>query len=289
MNVLVALDGSRLSESSLAYLPLLKPMAIETVTLVAVVEDMDDAPEGRGSDEFFERQSVLYGAYLRDTAKKLRQAMSCDVRIEVACGVPDQEIHKLAERTGADLVAITTHGRSGITRWAIGSTADKVIRDAGQPTFVIGPEAFKRCPPPAIKKVLAPVDGSPLAEAGLIAASAWARGLSAELHAVRVVQVPPASADESLVAYSPDLIESMQNAAADYLSSLATRTGVEPSHSAVLTGSTAAELIRYCEEQGIDLVVMASRGRRGMVRTVLGSTTDRMLHAPAPALIIPSR
>jgi nucleotide-binding universal stress UspA family protein len=285
---MVALDGSKLSEASLAYLPLLKPMNIATVTLVAVVEDMDDAPEGRGSDEFFERQSVLYAAYLRDTAKKL-QAVSCDVRTEVACGVPDHEISKLAARIQADLVAITTHGRSGITRWAIGSTADKVIRAADRPTFVVGPEAFKKGPPVAIRKVLAPVDGSPLAEVGLSTASKWAGALSAELHAVRIVQVPAVSAEENLVAYSPDLIESLNSAAQQYLRDLSEKTGAGLARTVVLTGATAFELINYCEAQSIDLVVMASHGRRGMVRTVLGSTTDRLLHAPAPVLVVPSR
>lgn len=288
MKVMIALDGSRLAETSLAYLPALEAVGIESVVLVAVVEEFDEGAEIRGSEEFFERQSVLYSAYLADAAKKLTQAVGYEVRTELWAGVPDQEIQKVATAREIDLLMLTTHGRSGISRWTIGSVADKIIRRADRPTFVVGPQAVARGASAAIKRILAPVDGSGLGERGLVYAGNWAKALSAELHVVRVVNLPVMTPEDSLVAYNADVMQSLRDAAEHYLRQLPATTGVKPASTAVLTGSTASELIGYCEEQGIDLVVMSSHGRRGMMRAVLGSTTDRMLHAPAPVLIVPS-
>jgi nucleotide-binding universal stress UspA family protein len=59
------------------------------------------------------------------------------VEAQVAVGHAAEAIVDIAERTSADLIALSTHGRSGPTRWILGSVADAVIRHADRPCLVV--------------------------------------------------------------------------------------------------------------------------------------------------------
>jgi nucleotide-binding universal stress UspA family protein len=78
----------------------------------------------------------------------------------------------------------------------------------------------------------------------------------------------------------------MREAAAGYLAELKERVGANEAATAVPAGPIAEQLSSYEQENAIDLVVMTSHGRGGLLRSVLGSVTDRMLHGPAPVLVV---
>jgi nucleotide-binding universal stress UspA family protein len=54
----------------------------------------------------------------------------------------------------------------------------------------------------------------------------------------------------------------------------------------LLRGPAGEQILQHMEESPADLVVMASHGRKGIVRAALGSVTDRVLHGPAPVLVL---
>jgi len=74
--------------------------------------------------------------YLDRIAKQL-QKKGIKVRTEVLLGNPAEEITSFAERDGANLILMASHGRSGISRWAYGSVADKVFRATCVPILMI--------------------------------------------------------------------------------------------------------------------------------------------------------
>jgi nucleotide-binding universal stress UspA family protein len=145
-NVVVPLDGSELAESALEYVEELSTrMGVERVTLLSVTERMqgyrvlDDpasptemrlAPEGTGK---MEKQA---SRYLKKVAGGL-EAKGIKVETEVLLGNPAKEIAIYANTRGCDLIVMASHGRSGPSRWAHGSVAEKVLRAVCIPVMVV--------------------------------------------------------------------------------------------------------------------------------------------------------
>ncbi|MFA4836072.1 MAG: universal stress protein, partial [Dehalococcoidia bacterium] len=74
--------------------------------------------------------------YLEKAGERLK-AKGISTKFGVTVGDPAEEIINLADKTGADLVAMSTHGRSGIARWALGSVADKVLHAGNTPLLLV--------------------------------------------------------------------------------------------------------------------------------------------------------
>ncbi len=146
--IMVPLDGSKLAESALDYVEELSTkLGVEKVTLVSVTERVQGyraledpnapggtrlAPEATGK---MERQAQNY---LKRVGKGL-EGKGIKVETEVMLGDPAHEISIYANTPGTDLVVMASHGRSGPSRWAHGSVADKVLRAVCIPVMVVRP------------------------------------------------------------------------------------------------------------------------------------------------------
>jgi nucleotide-binding universal stress UspA family protein len=287
LKVIAALDGSELSEASLRYIPLLKALGTLDVTLLGVVETYREAEGLKGAEAHVERERNLLEAYLERTATEFAGTLGAPARSLVRVGAPAEEIMAAARESDAGLLVLTTHGRSGLGRWAIGSVADKVLHHCDRNILVVGPQVAERASVPPVREVLVPLDGSGLAEQALPIALDWAKAFGARLHLVRVVTLPVMSAETMTM--GPDLFDAMRDAAAGYLAELKERAGAQEAETAVPVGPIAEQLSAYEQEHAIDLVIMTSHGRGGLLRSVLGSVTDRMLHGPAPVLVVRAR
>jgi nucleotide-binding universal stress UspA family protein len=292
LHILIPVDGSKLAESAVAYMPLLMPMGVGKVELLGVVEE--EAFHGARQEEEIERERHLMSAYLEGLAEELRVGSAVDVEPKVLRGNPAAAILGEAEATQPDILLISTHGASGATRWRVGSVADKVIRGAACPTFVIGPAAASREESlaerimPAFKAILVPLDGSELAETALPLATRLAEASGAAIHLVGVVALGDLAGSTAWAGASAELDEDLSREAEAYLDQVcAAREWRCPVHAAVRFGSAADALEEYIRANDIDLTVMTSHGRGGLLRTALGSTTDRLLAiAPSPVLIV---
>ena len=291
VRILIPLDGSKLAEHALAYVPVLMPLGISQVDLVSVVENADRVRRG---DEDEERERNLLTAYQRGLAGDIRQQTGLQVESKVLSGSPAVAILQEANSVRPAYLVISTHGASGVSRWRLGSVADKVIRGAACPTLVVGPRAFGREDSlearlmPAFKSILVPLDGSAQAEQALPAAARFVDAFGAEAHLVSVVSIGDLSTDSAWAGVSPKLDEDLGQEARDYLEHVSATVAWQGAvHIAVRFGSAADGLEEFINENGIDLVIMSSHGRGGLLRTALGSTTDRLLgSAAAPLLII---
>jgi len=138
--------------------------------------------------------------------------------------------------------------------------------------------------------IVVPLDGSPFAEHALPCAAAIARATRARLRLVLVHRLPPPPTDRESLRIYTSLEVAVRKSQRAYLREVATRlrqgwglqvTSVSPD------GPIGPTLIRYLDELGADLVVMATHGRGALGRAVLGSVADRVVRtAGVPVLLV---
>jgi nucleotide-binding universal stress UspA family protein len=148
--ILIPLDGSKFGEAALSYVEkLIARLAAEEkveITLfhvITTVRHQIHAPRGWGTASVPYNEEEL--TEMKDAATDFLNKMSDGLRNEkvtVICKVsvsenPADEIIKAEVEVNADLVAMSTHGRSGISRFAIGSVADKVLRGGTVPVLMV--------------------------------------------------------------------------------------------------------------------------------------------------------
>jgi nucleotide-binding universal stress UspA family protein len=289
MTALVPLDGTKLSESAFAMLPLIRKLGFDKVILVGVWESLWQGENlGRANaelKELAEKGRAYLHAYLEEQAGKVRD-VGLGVEVDVRVGRAADQL--LDVSTAADLIIIATHGRDGIARWRLGSVADQVVRHANCPTLVIGPNVEIDLTTYAVQHILVPLDGSALAEEALPVATWLAQTTGAELDLVRVVSlVIPGNGIYDGMGYSVDLLTDIEDAARAYLTGVAEKLKDKVTvRTEMLLGAAGDQLLAHMKDSPAQLVVLASHGRSGVIRTALGSVADRMLHGPAPVLVL---
>ena len=292
--LLVPLDGSPLAEQVLPYaclvarafgarLELLRTFAVEPAELPRAA-DQAYVERVRADLEQTARGD------LERTATALRQE-GLDVSCTVEEGRPAPRIIAAAEREPGTLVAMATHGRSGLTRWLVGSVTDKVLRGTAAPLLVVRPrERGAEVPEVHFATVVVPLDGSPLAEQALPHAVALARALGSRVVLLRAV--PPVYLGYMEYAGHPYLgsATELEEVAAEYLDRVGRRLrrqGVAALEERVVRGDAAGAIVDQARREPGTLVAMTTHGRSGVGRWVLGSVTDRVVrHATAPVLVV---
>jgi nucleotide-binding universal stress UspA family protein len=136
--ILVPLDGSKLAEQSLPHaLAHAEHFGAELI-LFKVLEPLPEvtlsAPAAVRAAEQISAQ--LAQEYLEGVADRLR-AQGVPVRVEQTEGKPYVEVVRYAEEQGVDMIVMSTRGRSGFSRWLLGSVADRVVRGATVPVLLV--------------------------------------------------------------------------------------------------------------------------------------------------------
>jgi len=128
-NILLPLDGSEISESAIPHVQALAlGCGTKKVTIAHVVE--------RKRYEGMLAAGKRPGVYLQRTAERLK-AKGINTHIELLTGDPSEAIVSYADNSPCDIIVMASHGRSGVTRWAIGSVADKVFRASSIPVLMV--------------------------------------------------------------------------------------------------------------------------------------------------------
>jgi nucleotide-binding universal stress UspA family protein len=271
--VLIPVDGSQLSAAATEYIPALKQLGDMRFRLLHVV-----------NDEFSNLAEVR--THLDALVETVRTKYGVEVDAVTRQGLPHAQILAETANPWVAAMVMSSHGHSGNEPWMLGGVADKVIRGALCPTLVVSPTASAKAKPASFRRVLVPLDGSLLAEESL----PIAHGLAGRGSQIRVVAAYLPRAVHALPITGSryeDHLEESQEAAQSYLDSLMERLGTPAGwQSAAVHGHPADALLREIQDHDIDLVVMTSHGRSGLVRWALGSVTDRMIRGPVPVLVI---
>ena len=293
--ILVPLDGSKVAEQVLPYVRYLAGKLKIPVDLLAVVDVLGmtgsiETSNARNLDRFIIENIHRSEAYLEKIGKTFTGASGHTV-LE---GKPEEVVIKTAASYGDTLIAMATHGRSGVNRWLLGSVAEKVLRGATNPLLLVrATKDGKSEGEKVIKWVIVPLDGSPMAEKVLPHVIALARKITFEmvlLHAYNLKQVISTFED-----YIPgwDVLEAEAKAEAiSYLGSKVRELngqGLIDVSTWVSAKETAQEIIDLAAESD-SLIAMCTHGRSGLKRWVLGSVTEKVVrHSRSPVLVIPAR
>lgn len=202
--------------------------------------------------------------------------------------MPARAIVQAAEAEGAWLIVMATHGRGGLTRWALGSVADKVLQTAEAPVLVVRSGA--RHVAPEIDQILVPLDGSRLAEAVLPGVARLAKAFDA------LVTLAFVSQEARLGMETAQMSEAQRHEVermAAYLDGQAARLREQgiATETEMLAGDNPAEVLLGRVGRGdVDLVALTTHGRGGLSRWAFGSVADRLIrHADSPTLILRSQ
>lgn len=296
--VLIPLDGSPFAERVLSHVErLISPKETELLLLrviepfrVSVPQELTPLPEAASAGELQKHAD----AYLNQVKGELHE-MGLQVQaLAVAGGDVASVICDVADAQGADLIAMTTHGRSGLSRWAFGSVAERVLRTASQPIFLV--RAATEIPPAGtFGRILVPLDGSELAEQALPEAQTLAREKGAEILLVRAIE-PLSDRDMAVILATwksaDEIYAHRQTAAERYLGEVQEKlrlAGV-PAEMVVDEGPAAEVILDTAEAEEVDMIVMSTHGRSGLSRWVYGSVAEKVLRrATCPLLLIRAR
>jgi nucleotide-binding universal stress UspA family protein len=299
--VLVTLDGSPLAERALPYGAALAQAGYGRLVLVRAAAAPTMA-ELETCEELLAVTQEETKIYLHEMVARLEEQRpgierrTEKVVVPVRHGSVAEALRRIAREQGADVVIMATHGRSGLGRWLYGSVADDVLRHAEVPVLLVPATAGPLWSPGAGQRILVPLDGSPLALAALPAAAELAAVLRADLHLLRVVE-PPASLrvwDYTSPAFDP-AAEAPADPAADVAGATKYLEGVAATLRArghavrfsAEVGLVAPTIAAVAEEQHASAIVMATHGRGGVARVVLGSVATGVLQrAGVPLLLV---
>ena len=287
--IIVPLDGSELAEQALPLASAITTKHHAEILLTTAISHGDRWIDNGVAGQVEAEEQAAVGRYLQSVIDKLKERR-VRASMHVEWGRPHTVIGNAADREDADVIVMTTHGRSGISRWTLGSVADKVLRTLSTPLILIRPTTGAP-PPNSVKRIAVPLDGSTLAEAALPEAERLARTMEGSLLLVRAV-VPAALVygGEALPGALP-VLEDLEAEAKEYLERVAERIrkrGVKAGV-AVAVGVPAGVILELAGDNGANLVVMTTHGRSGLDRTAFGSVADAVVRrGELPVMMIRS-
>jgi nucleotide-binding universal stress UspA family protein len=266
--VLVTIDGSPLSDRALPVAVAIARAAGATLEILCVADEIPIQ-----TTQNYDARNALAVARQAATARA-RSLRSEGVAAEATAvvGRPNEEIVRHAGTSGARLLVMATHGRGGLGRALFGSVADDVVRRSPIPVVLVRAwdDGAARQPPDGPPTILVPLDGSALSEAALPVAHGLAELMSGELILVRVVED---GEQEDATAYLAARVRALPAPAA--------------ATTAVTVGLAADAIAALATERRVSLIVMATHGRGGVLRTLLGSTTERVVRfGPCPVAVV---
>jgi nucleotide-binding universal stress UspA family protein len=297
-HIMVPLDGSATAERALAHAAVLARLFEARLTLAHVPEPVVVQNLG---DPMWVVQDVNSEAVVAAARHYLEQASASEqlAGLQVATVLPDppvaQGLLEAVEANAVDLVAMTTHGHSGFKHLVFGGVADKLIRAAPVPVYLVREEGNTAPPPPAIHRVLVPLDGSELAEVALQSAKELARRAGASLILVQVPAVPGyVTTIPEAAGWIPVFLRQQAAEAASYLGHKVDelqKEGLEADLDVeiVATGGVADGILASAGQHSADIIVMSTHGRSGLGRWMFGSVADRLLRiADRPVWLVRS-
>ncbi len=310
--ILVPLDGSIRAESAVPIAARIAQASGGSVILLQVAAIPIEVETEKKPPEIYSQ--AAYDKGIADTRSYLASVAQFDVlkgiktETGAVTGGVAPAILSAIQSLHADLVVMSSHGYTGFKRWALGSVAHKLAPHSPVPVLVLRdggsvPTTGTEQP----MRVFVPLDGSPLSESALEPAAqlltALAPSTQRVIHLMRVVDIPSSygkfrsSVDEH---YDAGVRAEAKHEYEAYLDAIAKRFTegdlatykLSVTTSVLINMDVAEAIVQAAEEgegtelSGYDLVVMATHGRGGVQRWVLGSVAERVLHATKVPLMI---
>lgn len=300
-SILVPLDGSVFGEHALPLALSIARRTGATVQLAYVHVPvlplfLDGMPATDIDATLDQAERAGEQAYLQRLADRLQSSWDAPINTALLDAPITDALCRHAQSCGAELIALATHGRGGLSRLWLGSIADELIRRAPLPLLLVRPHEealdlldLRRHEQP-LQRILIALDGSPLAERALEPALALGQPMQAEYTLIQAVDTQVLAYAASLPAIGVDdqLMEQQREAAASYLAEQAAQLAERglKVETVVTYGSPASAILKYAQRKRMDLIGLATHGRSGLQRALLGSVADKIVRgATVPVLL----
>jgi nucleotide-binding universal stress UspA family protein len=274
-NILVPLDGSDLAERVVRrVLPWRDADA--TLHLVRVIP-------GGGPEltPFEEALSIEAESYLDFIAADVGGA----VRKQVRRGAVADEVLAAAKAANADLIALSTHGESGVSRFVFGSTAERVVRSSPCPVMVVAASQSMAPPVATLERIVVALDGTADSESALGPARPLALDHAASLLLLTVVESLWAAGDSALARVQAKEVRKTHDRLRQLAGELSA-AGVK-ARPLLSRGDPAAEILSQVDRRRADLLCMSTHARGTVGRWFFGSVAEEVLKSVrVPVLLV---
>ena len=262
-HVLVPLDGSPLAESVLDPVVRLVKATQGSILLFHAVTPAEWF--GMPATDFVTKERKRAALYLARLAERLGdQGIGIEERI--VTGEPSRAIATAAGKEKVDLIAMSTHGRSGVREWALGSVAERVLRSTLIPALIFRGKPAGRF---SIRRILIPMDGSEAAMEVLDPACDLAESLMAEIVLLHVGKHIPETLERAVRSVNRRRI---------------------PEKLLLRKGDPTKVILETVQELDCDLIAMTPTGASQQERIFFGSVAEEILKkVERPILLVRSR
>jgi nucleotide-binding universal stress UspA family protein len=299
-SILLALDGSPFAEGAAPVAARLAAASHATLHLVVVHEwlshwmPLDPTIAQMTLSQIDEHGRRESKAYLGRLAAELRADYGIRVRQTVLEGIPTDEIRLYATRQHIDLVVMTTHGRGGLSRLWLGSVADTLVRQLDKPVLLCrgGTAKGPVCTMP-FRRILVPLDGSVGSERALDMAADLSEAAPGSSLGLMMVVSPHylVFPEFGVGGVGPEVTDAAQRGeyAREYLATLEARLasrGIESAIVVDVAGDVARAIFEEARRTRADVIAIATRGRGGVPRMVIGSVADKVIRAADQPVLV---
>jgi nucleotide-binding universal stress UspA family protein len=239
------------------------------------VLNLGDLPPGVNEVAQVSDDLVRHAEELVATVVDLATDAGLNARAEVV--EADEPVHEVlvdyARDHDVDCIVMGTHGRTGLTQLALGSTVERTLRASPVPVIAVHEDGGLD---PEFGRILVPIDGSDAARAAADLAIDLATETDAALHIVHVVDIGQIAHEVD----SGDILDTSEDAgqqAVDEIVDRAKAADMRSVEASVLSGPTSRAIVNYATDRDIDCIVMGTHGRTGVDRLLVGSVTERVI------------
>ena len=217
-----------------------------------------------------------------------------DAAIHGRTGRAFDQICRFAREINADLIVMSTHGRTGLKRLFLGSNAERVVQHSPSPVLVVRQnerEFVTDGKEPLIQRILVPTDFSESSIEALEYAVEFGRQFGARLVLFHSFIVPEIITTDLYGPYNPRLTpELARSAAEDQMREFVKGFdfGGIDFETQIVTGLAAEEIRDYAEKEKMDLIITSTHGRTGLMHVLIGSVAEHIVrYAHSPVLVVP--
>jgi nucleotide-binding universal stress UspA family protein len=292
-HILVPLDGSRLAECVLPHTVALARAFDARVTLLGVVTQTRTAGLGRTTDPLrWHMRKTEAESYLESVGTRLQEAGLQAEKVTLE-GQAADSIIEFARGHHADLILLSSHGQSGLSKWNISSVVQKVILRAYMPVMIV--RAYRVVSDdlmgPRYEQVLVPLDGSQRAECVLPLVSHLACFHDAQLLLAHAVGRPETPRHTPLTEEEAELVDRIMEynrlEATRYLEGLEDRLECNVQLRLLESEDAATALHDLVKQEGVDLVALSAHGYTSTARWPYGSIALNFIaYGTTPLLVM---
>ena len=284
--ILVPLDGSELAEMAMTPAVEIASFMAAEVHCLQVVTGLTLNLDPTLNQRIIDAREQMANLYLRSLRRRFTQS-EVDIVTSTTAGSAAKSIIDYAKKEDIDLIVMSSHGQSALARWVYGNVAIKILRRAPCDTLMIRPLGTTESLPK--KRVMIPLDGSPLSERAIRPAVALASAWKLDIMLLRVS--PPIFTDQDPISshdFFDEIEEELNEEAMAYLLDIrAVQAGDSLSiHAETASGPEAATIIDTANKNEVDLIVMSSHGRGGAGFWLMGSVSEKVLRKATCSTLI---